>query len=285
MKQFFCTTIFLLLGILSFSQNKQNDLPEKRWMNVAYGSFPSSIMDIALPANRDEHTPFVIIIHAGGWVLGDKIWGARTQDTLLAHGIASANMNYRFADDGQVHWQQMLEDVDSVLDYCISHADEWHTRKNNFIMNGESAGAHLALLYGYTTPKKIAAIVSECGPTNLTDTAVLNYYAKNDTALLHDVKKMVGADYPPGGSPGPEYAAASPVFHVKNLPTLFFHGTSDQLVPYTQATDLENELKRKGYIYKFVPMPGANHDLGLNVLESRTFIYREFVEWVWKYGK
>jgi len=198
---------------------------------------------------------------------------------------SSANINYRFADDDRVHWPQLLEDIDSALSYCAGHAAEWHTRRDNFVMNGESAGAHLALLYGYTTANKIGAVIAECAPTNLSDTALLNYYHIHDTLLFHAVCKLADAHYEPGQQPGPAFAAASPVSHVKNLPILFFHGTADKVVPYPQALDLEKVLQRKGYVYKFVPMPDENHDLGLNVFATRSLIYREMVEWIWKYGK
>ena len=261
------------------------NLPAQQLKDVEYGSFPSSKMDVSLPANRNKHTPFVIIMHGGAWTLGDKVWGSRTQDTLTAHGIASININYRYADDYATHYQELLLDIDSALDYCVAHADEWHTRKTNFIMNGESAGAHLALLYGYTTNKKISTIIAECAPTNLADTSLLNYYIKKDTSLFHAIYKMVGATYDRAKPLPAAFGEASPVTQVKNIPTLFFHGTADPVVPYTQATMLETTLKSKGYTYKLVPMIGAAHDLGFNTAEGRKIIYGEMVSWIEKYGR
>ena len=137
------------------SNNKiTTTLAEVKQMNVAYGSFPGSIMDVYLPANRNPQTPFVILIHGGAWILGDKIFEHQMQDSLLANGIASVNINYRFADSLHTHYTQMLADIDSAVMYCIAHANAWHTRKENFITSGTSAGAHLSLLYAYTTDKK-----------------------------------------------------------------------------------------------------------------------------------
>jgi|SRR6218665_132135 len=286
MKRLFLAVLIATLFTNSaLSQKAAGSLPEEKFKDIAYGFFPSSKMDVYLPAGRNAQTPFMIVIHGGAWVLGDKIWGTRTQDTLLAHGMASVNINYRFADDGLIHYPQLLADIDSVLDYCISHADEWQTRKENFILNGESAGAHLALLYGYTTPKKISTIIAECAPTNLADTTVLNYYAKNDPSLLQAICKMAGATYTPGQPAASEFAAASPVYAVKNIPTLFFHGMADPVVPYSQATDLEKKLKNAGYVHQLISIPGAGHDLGLNSPEGRTLIYKEMIDWIRKYGK
>ncbi|MBC7938026.1 MAG: alpha/beta hydrolase [Rhizobacter sp.] len=260
-------------------------LPQAKIKDIAYGSFASSKMDVSLPPGRNSSTPFVIVIHGGAWVMGDKVWGSRTQDSLLAHGIASANINYRFADDSATHYPQLLADIDSAIRFCIAHAAEWNTRKKDFVITGESAGAHLALLYAYTYPQKINAVIAACAPTDLTDTALLNYYAKHDASLLQSVAKIAGAHYDPAKKLPAAFAAASPVVHVKPLPTLIFHGTNDWVVPYQQAIALEKALKDKGIIHRFIPMKDAGHDLGFNTPEGRAIIYREMMKWIAEYGK
>lgn len=276
--------VALLLFNCGYAQKNSVHLPEQKLQDVAYGSFSSSKMDVFLPANRNEHTPFVIILHGGAWTLGYRNWGMRTQDSLAAHGIASANIDYRYADDSTTHYKDLLKDIDSVINYCVAHAGEWHTRTTNFVMNGESAGAHLALLYGYTTNNAISAVVAECAPTDIADTSLLNYYSKDPNAI-RAVCKMVGAKYIPSRPLDPAFNGASPVRHVENIPTLFFHGTEDMMVPYSQALALESALKSKGYTYKFVSMPGTGHDVGFNTLEGRTKIYGEMVKWIEEYGR
>lgn len=274
----------VLLLADSHAQQRTSVLPAQKLMDLSYGSFTSSKMDVFLPAGRNKHTPFVIILHGGAWTLGHRDWGMRTQDSLAAHGIASANIDYRYADDSTTHYKDLLKDIDSVIIYCQAHADEWHTRNTNFIMNGESAGAHLALLYGYTTSNSIAAIIAECAPTNVADTSLLNYFSK-DANAIRAISKMVGAQYIPSQVPGAAFFDASPVYHVKNIPTLFFHGTGDLTVPYTQALQLEAALKSKGYTHQFVSMPGAGHDVGFNTPEGRMKIYNEIILWAEKYGR
>lgn len=256
---------------------------EEKIMDVAYGSFPSSKMDVYLPANRNAQTPFVIVIHGGAWVSGDKNLFTSTQDTLLSHGIASANVNYRFADSLQTHYPQMLADIDSAVIYCIEHARKWNTRKDNFIIHGGSAGAHLSLLYGYTSNKKISAIIARCPPTNLADTTMLNYVRK--VGLLPVFQKMVGAIYTPGQSLDSRFTESSPIYHIKNIPTLLIHGTADRTVPYSQAVDFDKMLTSKNITHKLVTIPGAGHDLNLKDPATKTMVYKEIVDWAWKYGK
>ena len=280
---FFAITFVGFIAGCSSTKRIATSFTEEKIMDVAYGSFPSSKMDVYLPANRNAQTPFVILIHGGAWVSGDKKSDTPTQDSLLAHGIACANINYRFVNSLQTHYPQMLSDIDSAVNYCIAHAGEWNTRKDNFITSGASAGGHLSLLYGYTTNKKVSVIIAECPVTDLTDTAVLNYETK--IGLLNVIQKMTGAIYTPGQSLGPEFAASSPIYHVKNIPTLIIHGTADRTVPYSQAVDLDKMLTTKNITHKLITIPGADHDCNINVPTTRTMIYKEIVAWAWKYGK
>ncbi len=279
--------IFLFLLILTFAQisckgpqQSTSSLPALVLKDVAYGAFPSSHMDVNLPVNRDSHTPFAIIIHGGAWTLGDRRWGTRSQDTLALHGMASANIDYRYADNNSVHYQDLLKDIDSAVNYCIAHAKEWNTRTSNFVIIGESAGAHLALMYGYTTKGKIGSVIAQCAPTNIADTSVLNYYARKDTSILQAIAKMTGAAYIPGQAAPSVYLDASPIGHIKDLPTLAFHGTADPVVPYSQALQLKAAMEAKGYHYELVSMPGAGHDVGLNTAAGRALIYAKMLVFI-----
>lgn len=177
----------------------------------------------------------------------------------------------------------MLADIDNAVNYCIVHADKWNTRKDNFIISGASAGGHLSLLYGYTTNKKVGAIIAECPPTDLTDTVMLNY--ATTIGLLPVVHKMTGGIYTPGKLLGPQFAASSPIYHVKNISTLIIHGTADRTVLYSQAVDLDKMLTSKNITHKLIIIPGADHDCNLKDPTTRTMVYKEIVDWAWKYGK
>lgn len=280
---FFAITFVGFIAGCSSTKRIVTNFTDEKITDVAYGSFPSSKMDVYLPANRNAQTPFVILIHGGAWILGDKKSDTPTQDSLLAHGIACANINYRFVDSLQTHYPQILADIDSAVNYCIAHAGEWNTRKDNFITSGASAGGHLSLLYGYTTNKKVSAIIAECPPTDLTDTAVLNYETK--IGLLNVIQKMADAIYTPGQPLGPEFAASSPIYHVKNIPTLIIHGTKDRTVPYSQAVDLDKMLTFKNITHKLITIPGADHDLNLKDPMTKAMVYKEIVAWAREYGK
>ena len=280
MNQLLFLLIFAASVVICYSQ--KNQLAEQKLKDVAYGTFASSKMDVYLPANRNLQTPFVILIHGGAWIGGDKIFESTTQDSLFAHGIASVNLNYRFADSSQVHYSQILTDIDSAVMYCIAHADEWHTRKQNFVVSGISAGGHLSLLYGYTTNKKISAIIAGCPPTDLTDTSVLKY--ESSIGLMTAIESLTGAKYIAGQTDA-AFIAASPVFYIKNIPTLIIHGTADRTVPYSQAVELDKKLTDKNFTHQLISLPGADHDLNPKSPMTLGMLNKEIVDWVWEYGK
>jgi acetyl esterase/lipase len=276
--------LFITFSACRSSQQIVTPKGDTKIVDAAYGTFKRNKMDVFLPAKRSAETPFVVLIHGGGWKIGDKKWNTAVQKLLLEQGIASININYRYTNDKDTHCPQLIEDVDNAINYCIKHSEEWKTRKENFVLTGHSAGAHLSLLYSYTTNKKVGAVISQAGPTNIADTAILNrvYDDKPTLAVGQDI---AGAKYIKGQPLAQGYANASPINFVKNIPTLIIHGTDDEIVPYAQAVDLANVLKAKNFTYKLVTLPNARHDMNINDEKTRSLITKEVMEWIAKYGK
>lgn len=274
-----------LVAFMGCSSSKKmvTNIAEEKFINVTYGADTRNIMDVFLPASRTSNTPFVLLIHGGAWVGYSKDYVNDYRDTLLNNGIAVASINHRYANDSTIHYPQMLEDVNNALDYCMAHANQWNTRNDGFTMAGVSSGGHLALLYGFTSTKKINAIVEFCAPTNLADTAVLNYTVK--IKLIDVIQKMTGKKYEEGTPLDTAFANSSPITHVKNIPVLIVHGNADPVVSYSQTLQLNQRLKEKGVVHKLVTIPGADHSLNMKDPATRALVYKEAVQWILKYGK
>ena len=263
------------------SKSSQTKLKEEKIMDIAYGSFPSSRMDLFLPAKRNHQTPFIIFIHGGGWVVGDKTDLTDLQNYTLTHGIASANINYRYVDDDSTHFNQLLADVDSAMSYCIIHSNEWGTRNTKFTLSGFSAGAHLSLLSGYTTSKQISAIIALSSVTDLTDKPLWS-----QTELVPLIYKLTGSTFTSGQLLNPEFAAASPLFHIKNIPTLLIYGSKDVVVPTSQSLRLQEKLNENGFTNRVMSIAAAPHNLNIETdSATRVLIYDALVNWTFKYGK
>src|SRR5688500_17783902 len=111
---FFYAAMLLMMTSCSLSVTDEIKLE-----NVSYGAHNRMVMDVFLPANRNNHTPFVILIHGGGWIAGDKSWMSDIQGYLLRKGIATANINYRYADS-IFNYKNLLTDIEASITFCES---------------------------------------------------------------------------------------------------------------------------------------------------------------------
>lgn len=252
--------------------------------DVKYGPDKRNTMNVFVPKGANEKTPFVLFIHGGAWVSGDKNDVGVVQLALGGAGIASAAINYRYASD-TVHYPQLMNDVKSAIDYIIEHDNDWGINANKMAIGGISAGAHMALLYAYhyDSGNHINSVISMAGPVDMTNVDFLN--GATILKLIDGANKMVGAKYEIGKPVPSQFQDASPIKYVKNVPTLIIHGTGDMVVPYAQAELLVGTMKQKGYTYDLLTVDGANHDLGLGNQATAKRIADKVVSWVKEYSK
>lgn len=258
-------------------------------INLTYGTDARNKMDVYLPANRTAETPIVILIHGGAWISGDKSIFTSMQDTLLARGIASVNMNYRYVSSS-VHNTQLMEDIDKVVKYCIDNSDKWQTRKSKIIIGGHSAGGHMSLMYGYTSDSRgaIGGVVSISGPTNLYDEQYLKMiqgYSVFMPMLILTLEQLADADYMEGQPVSENFRKISPITQIKNVPTLMIHGTNDELVAYQTVVAFEAELKNKGVVHKLYTIESADHSFNNISNTTRVKMNSEISDWIFRYGK
>lgn len=252
--------------------------------DVKYGTDARNTMNVLVPKGSTRDTPFVLFMHGGAWVTGDKNDVALVQLALGANGIASAAINYRYASD-TLHYPELMSDVNSAVNYIVDHGKDWGVNTDKIAIGGISAGAHMALLYGYHYDQgnHISSIISMAGPVDMTNVDFLNAAAL--LKLIDGANKMVGATYVFAKPVPSQFKDASPIQYVKNVPTLIIHGTGDIIVPYTQAELLNTTLNQKGFTHELMTIPGANHDLGLGNKITAQQIADKVVEWVKMYNE
>lgn len=277
-RKLFITCLFALLLAGGCKTTPKVSIHALCMEDVAYGRHERNRMDVCLPPARTPNTPFVILIHGGAWTMAGKEFVKDFKDSLFENGIAVASINHRYADDQNTHYPEMLADVEQALSYCAAHAKAWNTRSDGFSMAGVSSGGHLALLYAYTTPRKISRIAEFCGPVNFTEPELLNYTV--EVGLIEVIEKMTGKKYRSDKPLSEEYFKASPVKIVQDIPTLIIHGTADPVVPYNQSEQLYTALQQQGIKSKLIAVPGAGHDLNMKDPANRKLIYGETVKWL-----
>lgn len=275
-------------NVQNSSQNTSSDNKpspaEIRKDGISYGSHARNTMNIVIPKGSDENTPFILLIHGGAWTSGDKGEVRPIQARLGERGIASAAMNYRYASNS-IHYPELMADISKAISFIDSKEPEWGVDTDKIAIGGVSAGAHMALLYAYDydSAGKITSVISLAGPTDITDDALITDAQK--FRLMGSLEKMVGAQYIQDDELSSKFTDASPISHIKNVPTLLIHGNKDSLVPYTQSTKLDSALAAKGIAHKLMTISGADHDVGLLKPSSSIAIADQITEWVKKYDK
>ncbi len=236
---------------------------EHEFYDEAYGTEARQVLDIFLPEDREGKVPFVLMIHGGGWQAGDKDNYYSLCETMRSWGYGAVTMNYRFAPEARI--PDMIEDLRQALAFLKENADLYGLEVGRTGLVGGSAGAHLALLYGYSvegSPVEIAFVVSQSGPTDFTNPE----YPEMEVPIVRLIEDATGDSYDFSGQAPASWTAASPATHVSagDPYTLICHGTLDTLVPYSEATNLAVALQAAGVPHDLVPFVGGGHGLDVD---------------------
>ena len=117
--------------------------------------------------------------------------------------------------------------------------------------------------------------------TDLTDKPLWS-----QTELVPLIYKLTGSTSTSGQLLNPEFAAASPLFHIKNIPTLLIYGSKDVVVPTSQSLRLQEKLNENGFTNRVMSIAAAPHNLNIETdSATRVLIYDALVNWTFKYGK
>lgn len=288
MKKLILRYHFFVLGLIGFILTSCNTRKFKVWVgtnneqkiyNLKYGEHKRQKADIFLPSDYPENSPVVLLIHGGAWTLGKKEHMIQIQKMLFKNNIPSINMNYRLVSKSKkITYREQLEDINSVIAKFNELAQKAELQPNNYILLGESAGGHLALLYGYQNPDKIKKIISLSGPTDFYSPEYLNsFYSKYSSPTI---QKVVGTKFLRKNL-SEEFKKASPIAHISNVPTLHFQGNHDFLVSPKQGIALDSALTAQNIPHKFIFMENTGHVPRFFSRKKRdSIIYPNILEWI-----
>jgi acetyl esterase/lipase len=214
-------------------------------------------LDIYRPVS-DRLFPVIIKIYGGAWRSGAPADNADFAATLARRGYLVVAIDYRHTP--QWRWPAQINDVRAGIEWVIAHAGEYNGDSDHIALLGQSSGAQLALVAGYTSDR-IAAVVSIYGPTDLAEG-----WRRPPSPDPLPVRPTLEAFL--GGTPDqvPQlYQAASPVSYVaKNLPpTLLVHGARDHIVEARFGRELDARLTAAGASSIYLEVPWAEHAFDL----------------------
>jgi len=230
---------------------------QQKIFNQPYGENKKQVMDIFLPANYQKESPTVILVHGGGWKFGRKEHMIMIQKFLFENNIPSVNINYRLVSKNKkITYKQQLEDIGLAISAFNKLTPKAHLFPNHYILLGESAGAHLALLYGYQNPEKIKKIISLSGPSDFyTENYTKSFYSYYSSPVIETV---VGEKFKRKNL-SEKFMEASPIAHVSHVPTLIFQGGNDVLVNKKQGFKLDSVLTEKNIPHQLIYMKNSGH--------------------------
>jgi acetyl esterase/lipase len=236
--------------------------------DIAYGSDPRQVMDLTHPRGAGP-APVLVMIHGGGFKLGDKSELALWPE-LLDAGIAVVRVNYRLSDSAK--WPAQGEDCLSAIVHLQRHGAALGLDPARIVLMGQSAGAFLAVSTALSLVEvglRPRGVVSLFGPMDFST-------MDQDMATLGRTPQMGATDAAEsaesqllGYAVGENRAAArsmGPIGRLSRLqeplpPILIRHGDADPLI-----ADLQAKRLREAWIaadpqaavdYKLVP--GAGH--------------------------
>lgn len=287
MKKLILKYHFFVLGLISFVLQSCNTKfrvwvgtnNEQKIYNLKYGEHKRQKIDVFLPSDYPEDTPVVLLIHGGAWKYGRKEHMIHIQKMLFNHNIPSININYRLVSKSKkITYREQLEDINAVITKFNELAGKAELQPDNYILLGESAGGHLALLYGYQHPDRIRKIISMSAPTDFYSGEYLqSFYSKYSSPT---VQAAVGTRFQRKNI-SEEFRKASPIANISNVPTLIFQGNQDFLVNKKQGLALDSALTARNIPHKLIFMENTGHaPRFFNKKKRDSLVYPNILEWI-----
>ena len=247
--------------------------------DVRYGNKERNVLDIYIPAKADKEREhgLMLFLHGGSWTSGDKASMASECRYFADRGYVTATMNYSFlnmAGEEKTDFTTMLTEIATSISTIKGYLMAQGINITKVALSGYSAGAHLAMLYGYSmgaqSPLPVVFVHSKAGPADFSTFDL----------TTEDAKAMMTKMGPEGASPediarSEEFVrlmhSISPVSYVNGdtPPTLLSYGRQDTLVVWENVVSLVNAFGATGVEYKLVEYPNSNHGLDKDADSSR----------------
>ena len=187
--------------------------------------------DVYVPPGKPDRARAVILMHGGAWRMGERSQLRGYGILLGRRGYVCIAPEYRLTPESP--WPAQIHDVKAAIRWVRANADLLGVDADRIAIEGNSAGAHLALLAAGTVgvepfegnggnpgvSTEVSAVVGIYSPTlfshgrrdrGAVPLAALTDAADPDVARLASPVTYVSADFPP---------------------TLLIHGTDDTTVP------------------------------------------------------
>jgi acetyl esterase/lipase len=215
-------------------------------------------VDIFRPADTAGPVPALLFLPGGGWQTANRAplkerYGIR----LAQRGYVCVTGEYRVMDEAP--WPAQIQDVKATIRWMRAKSEGLGIDPAAIVVGGKSAGGHLALLAAGT--RGVAAFEGDSGHGTVSSevAAVIGIAAVAD---LTEFARRPSMTQLFGANPAAEIIkAASPITYANKdyPPTLFVHGTADDLVPHAMTLQMYQALEQAGVPVELHLYAGQDH--------------------------
>jgi acetyl esterase/lipase len=237
---------------------------------LSYGPRLRQLVDVFVSPTPNATT--VILVHGGGW----REYFALSQYApesmaLQQQGFTVFDINYRQDSETTAAFPLEPSDVMTATQWAIANAASFNANPGNVILLGGSAGGNLVALAAEqldaTAPGTVRAVVSLSGPMNFMSLlSLIERGMVTNEDFIFSVNQALGRD--PGStifksrSEVEAYPATwSPALHVpaRNCPAWLLFNSEAELIPLSQAQEMNADLLKAGCRSTLDVLPGSGH--------------------------
>jgi acetyl esterase/lipase len=195
-----------------------------------------------------NNAPAALLLYGGGWRMGERGRMREHAIALAERGFVAVASDYRL--NPKHRWPAHIHDAKAAIRWMRANAGHLHIDPARIVLEGHSAGAHLALLAAGTP--NLPAFEGDGGnPGVSTEVAAV-------AAIYPPVRFHVGIERPSGstaasaliieGATAELARAASPIEYVSASfpPTFLLHGSADKVVPPSASLRMYEALSKAG---------------------------------------
>jgi acetyl esterase/lipase len=239
--------------------------------NLPYvqGADRSQRFDLYYSAAAANAAPFVVFIHGGGFLEGDKMGIASGEhpshailSELMARGYVVASLNYRLS--GEAPFPAAVEDCKAAIRFFRANASRFGLATERIGVFGTSAGGNLASMLGVAGPNDGLEGGGNANQSSRVQ-AVADLFGPVDFLLPISSSTAEGRVEPyltvPGVDATEAKRRASPVTYVSrdDPPFLILHGDKDNVVPLVHSEQFNQRLREAGVRSDLVVVQNGGH--------------------------
>ena len=247
-------------------------------------------MDIFLADQTNRNNICVIDIHGGAYIFGKHKDNIQFAYKLYENGFDVIAIDY-VPNDGKRYTKDSIDDCFACIKYIFNNLEKYHLENDKFVITGDSAGGHFALLLAEAADDEEFAKQLGYDFTNIKfDVVLVNcpvydfVNIGNDMLTKSGKRRLFGLDAFDNSS----RALVSPKEHFNSLKTPIFVSTCKKDFLRAESMMLKEELNNYKYPSRVIDIDSDNkwvdhvHNVLRPHLEESIQVNNEMMDFIYE---